>query len=84
MFAPWRRDVISYEGLTIQDRFQVLVLNITSRFVGAIIKIFTIITFVIVFLFCLSLFFVAFLVWLLFPLILVGLAVYGIKIILLG
>ena len=84
LFSPWRRDAVSYEGLTIQDRFQVLILNITSRFVGAIVKIFTIATFVVVFIFCVVLFSVIYIVWFLFPLVLIGLAVWGIKIILLG
>lgn len=84
LLAPWRRDSVSYEGLTIQDRFQVLILNITSRFVGAVVKIFTLATFVVVFFFCLALFLVVFIVWLFFPLILIGMAVWGIKIILLG
>lgn len=84
LFSPWRRDNISYEGLTIQEKFQVLVLNITSRFVGLIIKIFTLATFVVVFIFCVGLFAAAFLVWFLFPVILIGLAVWGIEILLLG
>lgn len=84
LFSPWRRDAISYEGLTIQDRFQVLILNITSRFVGAVIKIFTMATFVVVFIFCVVLFIFVFISYLLFPLILIGFAVWGIKIILLG
>jgi len=84
LFSPWRRDNISYEGLTIQEKLQVLILNITSRFVGLIIKIFTLATFAVVFIFCILLFIVVFLVWLLFPLILIGLAAWGIEIILLG
>ena len=84
LFAPWRRDTVSYEGLTIQDRFQVLILNVTSRFVGAIIKIFTIATCGVVFVFCLIMFFAVFITWFLFPLILIGLAVWGITIIILG
>lgn len=84
LFAPWRRDSGGYEGLTIQQRFQVLILNLTSRLVGAIIKIFTVVTFLVVFIFCLALFFVIFIVWFMFPLILVGLTVWGIKTILLG
>ena len=84
LFAPWRRDNISYEGLTIQEKFQVLVLNITSRFVGFMVKVFTLTTFVIVFSFCLIFVFLVFMVWFLFPFLLIGLAVWGIKIMIIG
>lgn len=84
LFSPWRRDNISYEGLTIQEKFQVMILNVTSRFVGLIIKIFTLATFVVVFLVCTIFFLVIVAGWFLFPFILIGLAVWGIKIFLLG
>ena len=38
LFAPWKRDIISYEGLTLQQKFQVWTLNLAARFVGFIIK----------------------------------------------
>ena len=84
LFAPWRRDRISYEGLSIQDRFQVWILNLTSRFIGAIVKLFTLATYLIVLAACFCFFIVTFIIWFLFPLILIGLAVFGIKIIFLG
>jgi len=84
LFAPWRRDSISYEGLTIQEKFQVMVLNITSRFVGFVIKVFTLATFLVVYLFCTVLFAIIIVGWFLFPLILVGLAAWGIEILILG
>lgn len=83
LLYPWKRDTISYEGLTIQERFSVLILNITSRFVGAVIKLFTLVTYLIVFLCCFFFFLSVFAIYLFFPLILIGLAVWGIKIILL-
>jgi len=39
LFAPWKRDKISYEGLTLQQKFQVWSLNMASRFIGLIIKV---------------------------------------------
>lgn len=84
MFSPWRRDAVSYEGLTIQEKFQVLILNITSRFVGLMVKIFTLITFLVVFVFSFFLFLGIILCWFLFPLILIFMAVWGIKVFLLG
>ncbi len=68
LFAPWKRDAISYEGLSLQQRFQVWTLNLASRFIGFLVKVFTITAY---------LFFVAFLsfcslivivVWLMYPL----------------
>lgn len=38
LFAPWKRDSISYEGLSLQQKFEVWTLNIASRFVGFFIK----------------------------------------------
>lgn len=84
LLSPWKRDAVSYEGLTIQERFQVLILNITSRFVGAIIKIFTLVTYLIVFVCCTLFFLCVFAVYLFFPLFLIGLAAWGIKTIFLG
>jgi len=83
-FSPWKRDAYGYEGLTIQQRFQVLVLNLTSRCVGAFIKLFTLITFCIVTVVCFLFFVGLFLCWALYPLILIGLAVWGIKILLIN
>lgn len=47
LFAPWKRDVISYEGLTLQQRFSVWTLNLASRFIGFLVKIFTLLTYII-------------------------------------
>ena len=82
--SPWKRDALSYEGLTIQERFQVLILNITSRLVGAVIKLFTLATYLIVFVCCTLFFLCVFAVYIFFPLFLIGLAVWGIKTIFLG
>lgn len=41
LFAPWKRDKISYEGLSLQQQFQVWALNMSSRFIGFIIKLIT-------------------------------------------
>ena len=38
LFAPWKRDSISYEGLSLQQKFEVWTLNLASRFVGFIVK----------------------------------------------
>jgi len=44
IFAPWKRDQISYENLSLQEQFQVWLLNLSSRFVGFWVKLFTVLT----------------------------------------
>ena len=43
LFAPWRRDVQSMDGLPLQARLQVLVENMMSRVFGLIIRTFVLI-----------------------------------------
>lgn len=67
LFSPWKRDQILIKGLSLQDQFQTMLLNFSSRFVGfavkmAVVLIFTLILIVFI-IFCLA--FV--LIWLLWP-----------------
>ena len=48
LFAPWKRDQIGSENLSLKEQLQVWLLNLSSRFVGFWIKIFTIFTCLIV------------------------------------
>jgi len=80
LFYPWKRDLLSYENLSIQQKFQVLILNITSRFVGMVLKIFTLATFSLVFVIGAG-FVVAFiLLWIFYPVIVAALIYFGFKI----
>lgn len=47
LFSAWKRDFISYDGLTLQQRFYVLTLNLASRFTGFVIKTMTLLAFVV-------------------------------------
>jgi len=38
LFAVWKRDSTSYEGLALKEKFQVWTLNLASRFIGLLIK----------------------------------------------
>jgi predicted methyltransferase MtxX (methanogen marker protein 4) len=38
LFAPWKRDEINMGNLSLQDRLRVLVMNLISRLVGAIVR----------------------------------------------
>jgi len=79
LFAPWKRDVQSYEGLTLQQRFQVLMLNLASRLIGFLIKIFVLLTFIVIFTASMLLFLVLFLLWLAFPLVVIFLIFIGVS-----
>jgi len=78
LFAPWKRDIISYEGLTLQQKFQVLMLNLSSRFIGFIVKIFVLAAFIIIFSLTTAIFIATFLLWLAFPIVVIGLLILGI------
>jgi len=84
LFSVWKRDKIGYEGLSIQQRFEVLTLNLSSRIIGALIKIFTIATFIVAFFCSLIIIMAVFIIWFLYPIVLIGIAVWGIKIIITG
>lgn len=43
LFLPWKRDEIDTSNLALDDKLRVLVMNLVSRLVGAIVRFFTII-----------------------------------------
>jgi hypothetical protein len=47
-FAPWKRDVISLQGLPLNVMLRVIMMNLVSRFIGAIIKTFVLIVYLII------------------------------------
>lgn len=76
-FSPWKRDIISTDGLTIQQKFQVLMLNLASRVIGFLVKTSVLIAFSIVFLLTIIISFGLFVIWLAFPLVVAGLLIFG-------
>lgn len=79
LFSPWKRDQISYQNLSLQQQFQVWTLNLSSRFIGAFIKLFTIVTFLLV-----SLVFTIFsiliiILWFVYPICLLALLFIGFR-----
>jgi hypothetical protein len=38
LFAPWKRDEIDMGNLSLQDRLRVLIMNLVSRLVGAVVR----------------------------------------------
>lgn len=77
LFQPWKRDELSTERLSLQERFQVWGLNFISRFFGFILRVtamaFGLITLLVLFLF----FAFLWLTWLIAPLMAGGLLVLG-------
>lgn len=77
--SPWKRDITSTKGLPLNQVFQVILFNLTSRLIGFIIK--TIILFI--YLIVLIIFFVVslslILIWLFLPLITILGIIYGIQ-----
>lgn len=38
LFQPWKRDVISTQGMSLQEQFGVWQLNLVARFIGAVVR----------------------------------------------
>lgn len=79
LFYPWKRDQIGYQGLSLEQQFQVWTLNLSSRFIGAFIKIFTILTFLLVSLVFMILSIILIIFWFIYPVYLIALLIIGFK-----
>ncbi len=77
LFSPWKRDLISTEGLSIQEKIQIWTLNLASRFIGFLVKTFVLITFVVVFAVAIIVFAALFCLWIAFPLAIIALIILG-------
>lgn len=78
LFAAWKRDIISYENLSLQQKFEVWSLNIASRFVGFTIKIVALSIYIILTLVESVLALATIIIWPLYPLFCLGFIYYGI------
>jgi hypothetical protein len=38
LFLPWKRDEIDMSSLSLQDRFRIMIMNLVSRLVGAVVR----------------------------------------------
>jgi hypothetical protein len=77
LFAPWRRDIVSYENLSLQEKFSVMMLNIASRFIGFLVKISVLGAFLVTFLVVIIITVGAYAIWLAFPLTIIALIIIG-------
>jgi len=79
LFAPWKRDSISYEGLSLQQKLEVWTLNIASRLVGFFIKIVNLAIYIGMTALAALLSFGAVIIWPLYPIVIVYFLYLGIK-----
>lgn len=79
LISPWKRDFISYEGLTLQQRFQVWTLNIASRITGFIIKTMTLASYLVSMGFIIIFSLISIIVWPLVPIIAILIIIAGIR-----
>lgn len=77
LFAPWKRDQISYENLSLQQRFQVLLMNLASRLVGMMVKLFVLLAFAAVETIALICYLILVIVWLVWPILAVWAIMHG-------
>jgi len=71
-FQPWKRDVTSTKGLSLDKRFQVWVWNLIARGFGMIIKGVTFLIFLVFFMILVVIELLAIIIWLLFPILILG------------
>lgn len=81
LFSPWKRDVISYEGLSLQQKFEVFSLNLASRFVGFVIKTVDLIIYLATTCLVSAISLAVIIVWPLYPIVFVYFIYLGIKLI---
>lgn len=77
--SPWKRDVTRVEGQPLNVLFQVIIFNLVSRLLGAIIKTFILFIYLMVLIvfFALSLFLI--IIWLFLPLISIISLIYAVQ-----
>lgn len=77
LFSHWRRDSLSYQGKSLQTRFNIFVLNQISRVIGFIIRSITLLIWAVCQVFYLAIAASTFILFLTSPLVAVGLVVAG-------
>ncbi|MFA6296786.1 MAG: hypothetical protein WC663_05505 [Patescibacteria group bacterium] len=78
LFAPWKRDIFSTEGMSLQERFGVWGSNMIARMFGFVIKSITLLIFLICFAVLICFEFAIMIIWLLLPFLLVEAIVFGV------
>jgi hypothetical protein len=84
LFQPWKRDVLSTEGLSLQDRFEIWGLNWMSRAIGAVVRLGAMFVGLIAILAVLSLSIILWISWVVAPILAFGLIGYGLFVMIRG
>lgn len=84
LFAPWKRDILSTQNLSLNEKFRIWIFNLMSRLIGAVIRIFTIIFGLFLTLFLLIFGGALIIVWALMPFIILISFIYGVVMIFRG
>lgn len=84
LFAPWRKDTESADGLPFAAKFQVFIDNMISRLFGSVVRLMTLGTGLLVWLFSVTAAATVFLTWLLLPFISILLIGGGLRLLLGG
>lgn len=71
-FQPWKRDITPTQGLSLDKKIQVWIWNLISRFFGMTIKGITFLVFLFSFFMLLAFCLIFILIWLFFPIIILG------------
>ena len=84
LFAPWKRDVLSTQNLSLNEKMRMGVFNLMSRLIGAVIRLFTIFFGLILTLLLLIFGIIVIIIWAFLPFILLIGFIYGIILIFQG
>lgn len=84
LFDPWKRDIVAAENVSLDVRIRLLVENLTSRFIGFIIRLMTIAVGLLVTIISFGLLIAFLLIWLLLPIIIILLIFNGLRVIING
>jgi hypothetical protein len=77
LFQPWKRDVISTEGISLQKQFEVFEMNTISRLIGAVVRAGAMFAGGLILIALLTLFALLWVSWLVAPVLAVALIAYG-------
>ncbi len=84
LFDPWKRDAYSVENASLQARMKIWLDNMISRLVGFAVRLFTVLLGLAAILLFFVLLLVGLLVWLAFPILVLGLIINGARIMING
>lgn len=78
LFSVWRRDKISFDGLSLPRIIEAILLNFASRLVGFVVKTFTLAAYISASILFAAVFCVFVFIWLTFPIFIAAMIFYGI------